>query len=327
MEWSEEEMLGLVEEYKLCPVLWNPSDKDYYKKHKKIDAWRDISTNIGRPEEDCKKKIISLLSSYRREKSRVKKSNRTRKGYSEVYCSRWFAYAAFRFLEDRDKPRQRVDTETDVTNEENTTQQNVPVTQDEAGDRSEGGRAPKRAKKQVDDTELLANAVGILQATAGRLNSTVEQCEVQSFCAFLSSKMMTYRATTRQGVQHAIYDILVKADRGLFEVPVPTYCGQERVPLFDKSSSQMGHSRQPTQLITPSTSYASAPEPPKRLPTQQPSEIDLSISQSPNPLLPSLHPDTSGSEPRSLGSVQHQSAHTPSPECSPQYSDDLNEYV
>jgi hypothetical protein len=80
MEWLEGDILGLIEAYKSFPVLWNPAESDYYKKNKKSDAWRDIAMSVGCPEDECKKKIISLLSSYRREKSREKKSTGTGKG-------------------------------------------------------------------------------------------------------------------------------------------------------------------------------------------------------------------------------------------------------
>ncbi|CAH2008597.1 unnamed protein product [Acanthoscelides obtectus] len=67
--------------------------------------------------EKCKKKIISLLASFRREKNKTKQGTSTGKGRDEVYCSRWFAYEAFRFLEDRDLPRKRLATELDDVNE------------------------------------------------------------------------------------------------------------------------------------------------------------------------------------------------------------------
>ncbi|CAH1970878.1 unnamed protein product [Acanthoscelides obtectus] len=60
--------------------------------------------------EQCKKKIISPLASFRREKNKTKHGTSTGKGRDEVYCSRWFAYEAFRFLEDRDLPRKRLAT-------------------------------------------------------------------------------------------------------------------------------------------------------------------------------------------------------------------------
>lgn len=80
MEWSEESLLNLIDIYKAQPVLWSPTDENYFKKNKKADAWRDISSTIGRSDEECRKKIISLLSSYRREKARIKTSTGTGTG-------------------------------------------------------------------------------------------------------------------------------------------------------------------------------------------------------------------------------------------------------
>lgn len=80
MEWCEEDMLTLIQAYKSFPVLWNPSDKEYFKKPKKMDAWRDIGAVMDQSESECKRKIISLLSSYRREKAKEKNSTGTGKG-------------------------------------------------------------------------------------------------------------------------------------------------------------------------------------------------------------------------------------------------------
>lgn len=80
MEWSQDSCIKLIEVYKAHPVLWNPSDLNYFKKNFKSDAWAEISSKVGVQENECRDKIVSLLSSYRREKSRVKKSTGTGKG-------------------------------------------------------------------------------------------------------------------------------------------------------------------------------------------------------------------------------------------------------
>lgn len=38
-------------------------------------------------------------------------------GKDSVYVSKWFAFESFRFLSDRDKPAQTVDTDVDALNE------------------------------------------------------------------------------------------------------------------------------------------------------------------------------------------------------------------
>lgn len=62
MEWSEENLLNLVETYKLFQNLWDPKHKDYFKKEKKIDAWNEIASAVGKSAEAIKKKISSLLA-------------------------------------------------------------------------------------------------------------------------------------------------------------------------------------------------------------------------------------------------------------------------
>ncbi|KAL7633564.1 UNVERIFIED_CONTAM: hypothetical protein RMT77_016097 [Armadillidium vulgare] len=108
--WAEESSLYLIEVYKSHPMLWDPKDPNYYRKSVKEDAWREISDLLGQSEDKCRNKMLSLLSSYRRERAKENKLKGTYKYSSEGYCSRWFAYEALRFLEDRDNPRKRKTT-------------------------------------------------------------------------------------------------------------------------------------------------------------------------------------------------------------------------
>lgn len=80
MEWTEENCLHLIDLYRNAAVLWNPSDPNYYKKHLKADAWREVGKAMNLTDEMCKNKMITLLSSFRREKAKVKKSQGTGKG-------------------------------------------------------------------------------------------------------------------------------------------------------------------------------------------------------------------------------------------------------
>lgn len=73
MEWTEEKVLNLIEVYQNTPVLWDPKNKNYYKKHLKVDAWETIGQAIGASGENCKNKMITLLSCYRRERMKIKK--------------------------------------------------------------------------------------------------------------------------------------------------------------------------------------------------------------------------------------------------------------
>ncbi len=80
MAWSREKCLQLIDEYEKYEELWNPKHEFYYNKLKKSDTWEQIGKNIDKPHEEAKKKIESLLSSFRREKAKGKKTVGTGKG-------------------------------------------------------------------------------------------------------------------------------------------------------------------------------------------------------------------------------------------------------
>lgn len=72
--WSEKQSLELISLYEKKPVIWNPRNPYHYKQPFKNAAWKEIAHTLKRDVEDCKNKMISLLASYRRERSKVKKS-------------------------------------------------------------------------------------------------------------------------------------------------------------------------------------------------------------------------------------------------------------
>ncbi|XP_046976023.1 uncharacterized protein LOC124542132 [Vanessa cardui] len=104
-EWSEDKCLMLIDAYKENTVLWNPIDKDYYKKHLKEDAWAKIGGIMNESGGVCKQKMINLLASYRRARMKIKKSVGTGKGKDEIYESKWYAFKVLGFLNDRFTPR------------------------------------------------------------------------------------------------------------------------------------------------------------------------------------------------------------------------------
>ncbi|GBP23650.1 hypothetical protein EVAR_80267_1 [Eumeta japonica] len=79
-----------------------------------MDAWKEIATEMNKTAEECKKKMVNLLSSFRREKAKTNKSLTTGSCQADVYKSTWFAYKSMEFLMDRDTPRKRLNT---ITNE------------------------------------------------------------------------------------------------------------------------------------------------------------------------------------------------------------------
>jgi len=96
MEWSEEETIQLIDIYKSKPLLWYPKHEDHFKKHLKEDAWREIAAAMAeRSIDDCKKKVVCLLASFRREKAKIKKSQSTGKGKSILLLYYTNVYTCF----------------------------------------------------------------------------------------------------------------------------------------------------------------------------------------------------------------------------------------
>lgn len=73
MEWCNDSSLEFIYQYQLHPVLWNRKDNYYFSKTKKNEAWITIAKKLNRDVDDVKKKGLSLLGSFRRERAKGKK--------------------------------------------------------------------------------------------------------------------------------------------------------------------------------------------------------------------------------------------------------------
>lgn len=78
--WSQDDILQLVEWYQEKEELWNPKCAAYHMKNLKHDAWLWIAKNCSCEVEDVVKKMESLLASFRRERTKIKTSTGTGKG-------------------------------------------------------------------------------------------------------------------------------------------------------------------------------------------------------------------------------------------------------
>lgn len=124
MEWSRHKIFLLINLYRNRPILWDPQSLQHYNKIEKQEAWQEISDKLGTSANECKRKMSSLLASFRREKARMSKSEDTRAskrafltilrfltsffgilGASKPYKSGWFAFKALTFILDRDCDR------------------------------------------------------------------------------------------------------------------------------------------------------------------------------------------------------------------------------
>jgi hypothetical protein len=80
MEWTQESVIEFIELYKRKEIIWNPKHPMHFNKIRKQDAWEELGKEVNRPVDECKKKMVNLLSSLRREKMKMRKSSRTGKG-------------------------------------------------------------------------------------------------------------------------------------------------------------------------------------------------------------------------------------------------------
>ncbi|CAG5022565.1 unnamed protein product [Parnassius apollo] len=107
--WNNETCLTLIDAYESKRVLWDSTYEEYYNRIKKEDAWRDISDTLNISVDDVKK-IVSLTGSFRRERSKQKRSSKTGSGQDQAYVSKWFAFDRMKFLMDKSEPNETRDS-------------------------------------------------------------------------------------------------------------------------------------------------------------------------------------------------------------------------
>lgn len=84
---------------------------------------------------------------------------------------------------------------------------------------------PKRVKKHRQmQQSLMEETVGIMKIAASKLKAPISDTpeEVKAFGNYIISKMKLYSEQTRKAVEHAIFDVLIQADRGYFENSIPS---------------------------------------------------------------------------------------------------------
>lgn len=112
MEWSNDLTLQLIELYREKGCLWDPTDNTYKLRNAKADAWNELGVAFKCSAAEVKKKMDSLLASFRRERQRQIKSGA---GADEVYNSSWFAFKSMVFLMDKFAPRNTQSTIDEVS--------------------------------------------------------------------------------------------------------------------------------------------------------------------------------------------------------------------
>lgn len=82
--------LKLIEEYQRRVTLWDSDDKHHRNLTKRGDLWQEIADQFTCNVLEIRKKLGSLLASYRRE--------RLKEIRQKPWKSKWFAFNSMRFL-------------------------------------------------------------------------------------------------------------------------------------------------------------------------------------------------------------------------------------
>ncbi|XP_074030549.1 uncharacterized protein [Leptinotarsa decemlineata] len=193
MEWTNSACLKLINLYREREVLWNPVHNDYKNKIKKLDAWNDISKIMKGDTGEVKKKMESLLTSFRRERQKQDNSFKTGSGTDTIFKSSWFAFKDMLFLMDKFIPKETKNTEVSqniYSFMKCTTEKNLPFLQFNSILRYYW-KETIASRKPRDDSTIFGEHV--------------------------AAKPRKYSVHTQSEVEHLIGDILYKADKGLYE--------------------------------------------------------------------------------------------------------------
>ncbi|CAH2100921.1 unnamed protein product [Euphydryas editha] len=143
---------------------------------------------------------------------------RIMQGTSDTYTSRYFAYNALKFLDDRNTPRKRKNTESiqRLASENNAAEATQHKFTPPAPPNEHGLQEAKRSRR--DENNVLTDVLGILKTTAQKLDSSTSIPDLtKSFVSFIGAKMSNYSSQTRTSVEHAIFETIMKANRGYYE--------------------------------------------------------------------------------------------------------------
>lgn len=87
-DWTNENVLRLIEIYRSKEIIWNPAIKNHFNKTLKNDVWKEIASELSDyiataiTSNDRKNKMFSINAAYRRGKMKIRKSVGTGSGKS-----------------------------------------------------------------------------------------------------------------------------------------------------------------------------------------------------------------------------------------------------
>ncbi|KAK0161440.1 hypothetical protein PV327_009910 [Microctonus hyperodae] len=228
MEWCNSVAINLINLYRERECLWNPADDDYKSKFKKTEAWNEISQIMECEVIEVKKKMESLLSSFRRERQKQTEISRV----DEVFESTWFAFKHMTFLMDKFTPRKPKNIEEFFPKSNNEDQEEDSIMDNEQVDddtQDKDKQEIEEVSEQVPEKKTnfksfkrdsyvtnskIDKAYAILKDTVAMRNIRDDS---MIYGEHVASKHRKYSAHTRSVIEHLIGDILFNADMGHYE--------------------------------------------------------------------------------------------------------------
>nr|CAD7464539.1 unnamed protein product [Timema tahoe] len=112
MEWSRNQTFKLIQAFKGHDILWDSTRDDYRDRAKKLCAWAAVASQVGASVDECRKRMESMLASFRRERAKVVKSARSPVG---GYRPKWAYWKELVFLCDSNVLRGLADNLVTIT--------------------------------------------------------------------------------------------------------------------------------------------------------------------------------------------------------------------
>lgn len=106
-DWSEEQIVHLIELIKSQPCIWNPEHESYKNKKIRGDAFDCISRGMKISRENIERKWVVIQRQFRREYLKAK--NKIDSGVDRGYCSTWFGFKHLLFLIKKYAPNENED--------------------------------------------------------------------------------------------------------------------------------------------------------------------------------------------------------------------------
>ncbi|KFM78307.1 hypothetical protein X975_12551, partial [Stegodyphus mimosarum] len=106
--WSENQIFQVIDFYREHVVLWDTNNTNFKNKKLKDSLILDLSTQIGVPENEIKKKWSNLRTQFTKEKHKEKKNYTSGASTAKQYKSTWHFYTPLQFLRDAVSTRNTV---------------------------------------------------------------------------------------------------------------------------------------------------------------------------------------------------------------------------